>query len=125
VKKYDEAAKWLNQLLNEVSLKKFPFAHLEAKLLLALQYCLLNDYDLFHQLINSIQRQIRLLSKEKCEHLLVLSKILKVSQSDAKKNKYEKIVSLVEKLNTYDFISFTPTLLVPFDEELVQKLASD
>ena len=125
IKKYDEAAKWLNQLLNEVSLKKFPFAHLEAKLLLALQYCLLNDYDLFHQLINSIQRQIRLLSKEKCEHLLVLSKILKVSQSDAKKNKYEKIVSLVEKLKTYEFISFSPTLLIPFDEELVQRLSSD
>jgi len=125
IKKYDEASRWLNHLLNEVSLKKFPFAHLEAKLLLALQYCLLNDYDLFHQLINSIQRQIRLLSKEKCEHLLVFSKILKVSLSDAKRNKYEKINSLAEKLNSYDFISFTPTLLIPFDEELINLLSSD
>ncbi len=125
VKKYDEASKWLNHLLNELSLKKFPFAHLEAKLLLALQYCLLNDYDLFHQLINSIQRQIRLLSKEKCEHLLVFSKILKVSQSDAKRNKYEKISSLADKLNSYDFISFTPTLLIPFDEQLINQLSSD
>jgi hypothetical protein len=123
VKKYDEAAKWINQLLNTVSLKRFPYAHLEVKLLLALQYCLLDDYDLFHQLINSIQRQIRLLGKEKCEHLLVFSKILKISQSDAKKNKQEKISVLAEKLRSYEFLSFMPTLLVPADEDFIASLA--
>lgn len=123
VKKYDEAARWINQLLNEVSLKKYPYALLEIKLILALQYSLMDDYDLFHQLINSIQRQIRLLGKENCDHLLVFSKILKVSQSDAKKNKYEKIAALVERLNHYPFINFTPTLLISFNEELISKLS--
>jgi len=124
VKKYDEAARWINQLLNSVSLKKYPYIHLEVKLLLALQYCLINDYDLFHQLINSIQRQIRLLGKEKCEHLLDFSKILKISQSDAKKNKFDKISVLAEKLQSYEFLSFMPTLLIPFDEDLIRSLSS-
>ncbi len=123
VKKYDEAARWINQLLNEVSLKKFPYAQLEIKLLLALQYCLINDYDLFFQLINSIQRQIRLLGKENCGHLLTFSKILKVSQSEAKKNKSDKIASLAERLNKHEFMSFNPTLLVTFDEELIHELS--
>ncbi len=48
--KYDEAARWINNLLNEVSLKKYPYAQLEIKTLLALQYCLQSDYDLFNQL---------------------------------------------------------------------------
>ena len=125
VKQYEEAAKWINKLLNTVSLKKYPYAHLEVKLLLALQYCLINDYDLFHQLINSIQRQIRLLGKDKCEHLLVFSKILKVSQSDAKKNKYEKISVLAEKLKSYEFLNFMPTLLIPVDEDFISSLASN
>lgn len=123
VKKYEEASKWMNQLLNSVSLKKYPYAHLEVKLVLALHYCLIDDYDLFHQLINSIQRQIRILGKEKCEHLLVFSKILKVSQSDAKKNKFEKITEFAEKLKSYTYMSFMPTLLIPFDEELISTLA--
>jgi hypothetical protein len=76
-------------------------------------------------LINSIQRQIRLLGKEKCEHLLVFSKILKISQSDAKKNKHEKISVLAEKLRSYEFLSFMPTLLVPADEDFVASLASN
>jgi hypothetical protein len=125
IRKYDEAARWINQLLNDLSLKRFPYALLEAKLLLALQYCLLRDYDLFHQLINSIQRQLRLLGKDNCDHLLIFSKILKVSQSDAKKNKYDKISSLADKLKSYPYINFTPTLLIPFDEELIQKLSAD
>ncbi len=125
VERYDEAAKWINHLLNEISLKKYPYALLEIKLLLALQYCLMKDFELFHQLISSIQRQIRLLGKEKCEHLLVFSKILKVSQSDAKRNKYEKISSLADQLKAYTFTSFMPTLLVSFNDELIMKLSND
>ena len=62
--KYEEAAKWLNQFLNDASIKKYPYIYMETKLVLAYQYCLLKDQDLFGQLVNSIQRQIRLLGKE-------------------------------------------------------------
>ncbi|MDW8286767.1 MAG: hypothetical protein RMJ89_01720, partial [Flammeovirgaceae bacterium] len=51
VSKYDEAAKWINTLLNEVSLKNYPYALLEIKCLLALQYCCMRDMELFSQLV--------------------------------------------------------------------------
>ncbi|MEO1655099.1 MAG: hypothetical protein AAFU64_16245, partial [Bacteroidota bacterium] len=38
--KYDEAIRWINKLLNDISLKKYPYVHLEVKLLLAIQYCI-------------------------------------------------------------------------------------
>ena len=123
VKNYEEAAKWLNHLLNEVGIKKYPYAQLEIKLLLALQYCLLDDYDLFNQLISSIQRQMRILGKETCDHLFLFSKILKISQSDAKKNKPQKIRELVEKMNQYKYLYFMPTLHVPFDDDLINSLS--
>ena len=66
IEKYDEASKWLNNLLNELSLKKYPEAQVEVKLLLGLQYCLMRDEELFNQLINSVQRQVRILGKEEC-----------------------------------------------------------
>ena len=124
VEKYDEASKWINNLLNEVSLKKYPFMQLEIKIVLALQYCLMNDYDLFNQLINSIQRQIRLLGKENCEHILFLSKIMKVSISDIKRNKVDKIRALIEKTESVKTEHFSPTALIRLDEDFISRLST-
>ncbi|MDN5215864.1 hypothetical protein QQ020_27545 [Fulvivirgaceae bacterium BMA12] len=121
--KPDEAARWINNLLNEISLKNFPYAQLEVKVILALQYCLMNDYDLFNQLINSIQRQIRLLGKDNCEHILIFTKILKTSINDVKKNKSDKIRALVEKMKNVNVNYFAPTLYVKLDEKFINKLS--
>ena len=106
-----------------MSIKKYPYAQLEIKLFLALIYCLLDDYDLFNQLINSIQRQMRILGKETCDHLFLFSKILKISQSDAKKNKPAKIRELAEKIKQYEYFYFMPTLHVEFNDELINNLS--
>ena len=123
-KKYEEAAHWLNQLLNEVSFKKYPYAQLEIKILLALIYCLTSEVDLFQQLMNSIQRQIRLIGKKNCEHLYLYTKILKISISNSQKEKQAKIKSMAEKIRQYSFVPFTPTLLIKFDEKLISRLSS-
>jgi hypothetical protein len=123
-KKYDEASRWINNLLNEMSLKKFPQAQLEVKLLLALQYCLLNDYELFSQLLNSIQRQIRLLGKENCDRMLIFTKILKTSLYDSKNGKAAKIRSLIDRLNKTEQKSFSITSLIKMDENFVNRLSS-
>lgn len=121
--KHDEAAKWLNNLLNAVSLKKYPIAHLEIKTLLALEYCLMKDYELFNQLINSIQRQIRIIGKENCMNIQIMNKIMKISLSESKRNKVEKINELVVSFKQQTPLQhFAPTLLVEFDEELIKKL---
>lgn len=125
VEKYEEASKLMNTLLNEISLKKFPYIQMEIKIMLALQYCMLNDADLFNQLINSIQRQVRILGKENCEHILWLSKVLKVSISDSKKNKAEKIKKMIEKLDVQKVHYFSPSQLVKLDDDFVERLSSN
>ncbi|WP_375579837.1 hypothetical protein ABWH96_01800 [Marivirga tractuosa] len=122
-KKYEESAKWLNNLLNDVSLKKYQNAQLEIKTLLALEYCLMKDYELFNQLINSIQRQIRIIGKENCMNIQVLNKIMKISLSESKRNKEEKISELVQKFKTIEPVQhFAPTLLLEFNDDLIKKL---
>jgi len=123
VGKFDEAAKLINGLLNDVSLKKYPYAQLEIKSLLALQYTLLKDFELFNQLSNSIQRQIRMFGKDGCENIQLFIKILKISVSEAKKEKTKKISAVVPKLTGIKVSYFAPTLLVRFDDALVKKLA--
>lgn len=120
--KYDEAAKLINNLLNEVSLKKYPITQLEIKSLLALQYVLLRDYELFNQLANSIQRQIRLIGKDACENIQLFIKILKIAVSEAKKEKAKKINAVIPKLQGLKTNYFAPTLLVRLDEKLVRNL---
>ncbi len=99
VGKFEEAAKLINGLLNEVSLKKYPYAQLEIKSLLALQYTLMRDFELFNQLSNSIQRQIRLSEKDSCENIQLFLKILKIATSEAKKEKAKKIKRVIPRLN--------------------------
>jgi hypothetical protein len=121
--RHEEAAKWLNNLLNDVSLKKYQNAQLEIKTLLALEYCLMKDYELFNQLINSIQRQIRIIGKDNCMNIQVLNKIMKISLSESKRNKKEKITELAGKFKLLQPLQhFTPTLLLEFNESMVKKL---
>ncbi|MDH5381421.1 MAG: hypothetical protein OEW75_11240 [Cyclobacteriaceae bacterium] len=120
---YQEASRWINNLLNEISLKKYPLVHLEIKLILALQYCLLNDYDLFNQLINSIQRQIRILGKDNCEHITLFAKMLKISISEVKQEKMDKIQPLIDKFTNLNTNIFAPTTLIKMDEEFLNNLS--
>ncbi|MGC4021313.1 MAG: hypothetical protein QM734_04910 [Cyclobacteriaceae bacterium] len=94
--KYDQAAKIINNMLNEVSLKKYPFVQMEVKALLALQYCMLKDFELFTQLTNSVQRQIRMFGKDECENVLLFLKILRTATSEAKKKKLKKSLPLFQ-----------------------------
>ncbi|MEM7108167.1 MAG: hypothetical protein AAF519_08065 [Bacteroidota bacterium] len=121
---YEEASRWINNLLNEVSLKKYPFVQLEIKVILALQYCLLSDYELFNQLVNSIQRQVRLLGKENCEHIVAFSKTLKTAISNSKKNKADKIRALISKIPEIKANHFVITDLIKRDEDLIQRLSN-
>jgi hypothetical protein len=122
--KYEEAAKLINGLLNEVSLKKYPFIHMEVKALLALLYCLMDDFDLFNQHSNSIQRQIRLFGKDECENVLYFLKILKTATSEAKKDKPRKISSIIPKFKEIKVKYFSPISYIKMDEQFIKKLVA-
>lgn len=124
VGKFDEAARILNNLINDVSLKQFPFIQMEVKALLALQYCLLRDFELFNQLSNSVQRQIRLIGKDACENVLLFLKILKIAISEAKKEKEAKITAIIPKLRKMEVTYFAPTNLIRMDAKFVERLIS-
>ena len=122
--KFDEAAKLINGLLNDVSLKKYPFAQMEVKALLALQYCMLRDFELFNQLTNSIQRQIRLFGKDECENVLLFIKILKIAVSEAKRDKPKKIAALIPKFKAATVNYFAPTNLIKMDDQFIDNLTA-
>ncbi|HEY3402934.1 MAG TPA: hypothetical protein VGK59_06085 [Ohtaekwangia sp.] len=122
VGKFEEAAKLINGLLNDVSLKKYPYAQLEIKSILALQYTLMHDIELFNQLSNSIQRQIRLFGKDSCENIQLFLKILKIATSEAKKEKAKKILAVIPRLNSVNVSYFAPTKLVKLDDRFVNLL---
>jgi len=120
--KYSEASKWLNDLLNDLSLKRFPYATIEIKSILALQYCLMDEIDLFNQLVNSIQRQIRILGKDDCRHIVSFLKIMKIATSEAKREKEEKIRLVADKMSDVDRKIFSPTKFIYIDDKLVDLL---
>jgi len=122
--KYDEAAKIINHMLNEVGLKKYPFVQMEVKALLALQYCMLKDFELFTQLTNSVQRQIRMFGKDECENVLLFLKILRVATSEAKKEKAKKISAIIPKFKEVNVNYFAPTSLIKMDESFVEMLSA-
>ena len=120
--KYGEAAKLLNALLNEGGLKKYLATLLEVKSLLALQYALLHEYELFSQLANSIQRQVRVFENDECRNIHLFLKILRISISEGKTEKAEKIAAVVPHFNNLKITRFAPTMLIKFDKALLNKL---
>ncbi len=124
VGKYDVAAKLINNLLNDMGLKKYPYVQIEIKTLLALQYCLLRDFELFTQLTNSIQRQLRLLGKDDCENVLLFLKMLKIATSESKKEKEKKISAVIPRLKLIELNYFAPTRLIKLDDKFIDSLAA-
>lgn len=121
--KFDEATRYLNDLLNNLTLKKYPFANLEIKSILALQYCCIKDYDLFKQISSSIQRQIRVLGKDVCNDVLLFNKMLKIATSEAKKDKESKIMEASKELNrVLPSRIFTPIKLIKTDQKFISNL---
>jgi hypothetical protein len=94
------------------------------KALLALQYCMLKDFELFTQLTNSVQRQIRMFGKDECENVLLFLKILRVATSEAKKEKSKKISAIIPKFKEVTVSYFAPTSLIKMDDNFVEMLSA-
>lgn len=122
VERFEEAAKMLNSLLNDVSLKKYPFIQMEVKAILALQYCMMRDFELFNQFSSSVQRQIRMFGKDECKNVLLFLKILKIATSEAKKDKPKKISAIIPKFQAETIQYFGPTYFIKMDAKFISNL---
>jgi hypothetical protein len=120
--RFEDAAKVLNSLLSDVSLKKYPFVQMEVKAILALQYCMLRDFELFNQYSSSVQRQIRLFGKDECNNVLLFLKILKIATSEAKKEKSKKIAAIIPKFQAELVQYFAPTFFIKMDDKFISNL---
>ncbi len=121
--KYDEGIRWLNKLLNDISLKKYPYVHLEIKLFLAVHYAIIKDNELLGQLTNSIQRQIRLLGKETCIHVVLFIKILKIASSSNRSERAGKIEAYIDKLKKTTMpTGFSLVKYIKLDEDFMRRI---
>lgn len=88
------AAKSINDLRNEISLRNLPKADVECKLFQALEYCIGGEEDLCMQLVNSANRQAKDLEGSH-EHVKSFIKLIKTA---FKKTEVGKKVKRMQKL---------------------------
>ncbi|GIV37874.1 MAG: hypothetical protein KatS3mg032_2253 [Cyclobacteriaceae bacterium] len=121
--RYEEGIRLINNLLNEVSLKRYPQTAIEVKTVLALLYVLEHEFELYKPLYYSVQRQYRTLEKPEAKNIFYWLKILKISTSEVKREKAKKIEAVIPKLQQCVNPYFSPTALIKLDKTLIKKLA--
>ena len=122
---YSGAAKKINELRNELSMKQFVYTDIDAKLFQAFQYCILGDDSLCMQIMSSLKRQIHEQSEE-FESTKQLMKILKSALKPADYRK--KIIKIAEYWKEFEKLnheSNTPVLTyVKMDDNILRKLSN-
>jgi len=92
IEDYENASKYLSNLLNEVSFKNHVHADMEVKLFLILTYSLQNKYDLAWNLLRSVTRKLKELNKTgSYENSITFANMLK-AQDNQSGGLNEKIV---------------------------------
>jgi hypothetical protein len=121
-KDFEQSARIVNGILNDVMLRRFPYTMLEIKCFLALLYVILEENELFKQLTNSIHRQARIIGEEVCENITHFNKLLRIAISETKRNKAKKINSIIKEIRWDDTKFFSPVSMVKLDKNFVKLL---
>ncbi|MGI8893672.1 MAG: hypothetical protein ACR2GN_09470, partial [Bacteroidia bacterium] len=91
---YSGAAKIINDLRTDVSLKPYTIADAELKLFQALQYCIIGEEAMTLQLLSSIKRQVRELNDETDEIELMVKMIKYAFKSTEFRRKMKHITDM-------------------------------
>jgi hypothetical protein len=122
-KDYDQSAKVVNGILNDLIMKRFPYAMVELKSLLALLYVILEENELFKQVSNSVQRQTKLIGEDICENLIHFNKLLRIAISESKKDKSKKIIAIIKDIDWENTIYFSPVSMIKLDKDFVKLMS--
>jgi hypothetical protein len=123
-KKYQEAVQILNGLVNDISFKNFPHSEIEIKLLLALNYSMINKYDPATSLLRSVTRKIREINDEMgYENALVFYKILSLQMSSSARQVDQKIGQLFAKFELLNQKSNRMLEYIKIDEGFIKALS--
>jgi len=121
---YNAAAKTINSLRNDLSMKKFLFADVECKLFQALNYAMMDEDGLCAQLIQSIKRQTAE-DETLFEPASIFIKMLKAAiKPEEFRKKVKKITELYESFNSANTGTNKILSFVKMDESLIRKLAN-
>ncbi len=97
--KYNECRKVLFHLDNSVNLRRSVHLNLEVKMLLAVCYSKLRDYELADQLILSLQRQLRKPEMVQYDHARHLLKMLVIYLGGSERNRTRQFNACLEHWN--------------------------
>jgi hypothetical protein len=123
-KKYQEAVQILNSLINDVSFKNYPHTEIEVKLLLALNYSMINKYDPATSLLRSVTRKIREIDDEMgYENALIFYKILSLQMSSSARQVDQKITQLFAKFELLNQKSNRMLEYIKVDDTFIKQLS--
>ncbi len=121
---YNGAAKTINSLRNDMSLKKFLFSDVECKLFQALNYAMMGEDGLCAQLIQSIKRQTAE-DETLFEPASIFIKMLKAAiKPEEFRKKVKKVTELYEAFNASNTGNKRMLWFVKMDESIIRKLAN-
>lgn len=123
-RKYQEAVQILNNLINDISFKNYPHTEIEVKLLLALNYSMINKYDPATSLLRSVTRKIREINDDMgYENALIFYKILSLQMSSSARQVDQKIAQLFAKFDLLNQKSNRMLEYIKVDEAFIKQLS--
>lgn len=121
---FQGAARKINELRNQLSLKQHLYTDIDSKLFQALQYCILGDDSLCMQIISSLKRQIREQDAE-FESAHYLMKLLKTALKPADyRRKVKKIAEMWTEFEACNKGSFPVIPYVKVDENIIRRMSN-
>lgn len=121
---YNGAAKTINSLRNDLSLKKFLYSDVECKLFQALNYAMMDEDGLCAQLIQSIKRQTGE-DESLFESASIFIKMLKAAiKPEEFRKKVKKVTELYDAFKASNTGSNKILWFVKMDESVIRRLAN-
>jgi hypothetical protein len=121
---FQGAARKINELRNQVSLKHYLYTDIDSKLFQALQYCIMGDDSLCMQIISSLKRQIREQDAE-YESARFLMKLLKTALKPADyRRKIKRIAEMWTEFDEMNGGSFPVISYVKVDENVIRRMSN-
>ncbi len=118
------AARKINELRNQMSLKHYVYTDVDCKLFQALQYCILGDDALCMQIISSLKRQIRETETE-FDSSRFFMKMLKTALKPADyRRKVKKITEMWTEFEAMNRGMFPVLNYVKVDENILRRMSN-
>lgn len=121
---YQGAARKLNELRNNISLKQYLFTDVDVKIFQALQYCILGDDGLCHQILSSLKRQVRE-GDTGYDSARYIMKLMKTALKPADyRKKVKKVNEMWDEFKTLGSASYPVLWYVLPDENMIRKMSN-